>query len=436
MAFEHGKLTAEKISISDLPLRLLLITDSGSRIRLVELPDLKPSQREEISTSGFAALSYCWGGDQAVKLTKDTITRLRRGIATRELPKSLADAVWAAGSIRLSYIWIDALCIKQDDKTDKELEIAKMSTYYSASTVALCAASASGCEEGFLEARSGTHYVAGPFQLPCLTGDGTGSILLYKESESQEPTTKRAWTLQESLLSRRILVFSSKKLYWCCAVANAGCGGPHRELANRIMGDPESLVPGIYPLKVLEKLPPAVQWSRITQDFMKRSLGLPDDKLLAISAIATVMHQLFTERIGDVVYLAGLFISLSDLMEMSEQLLWYTEVHQSRRARRYRAPSWSWACLDGVVHNFGDQSYFPKPLNRDQYSFRTRMLSHSIDLSIPSAPYGAVQSGHLLLRGALRVPDSSIGVPRHVITDPGALPRHRGGSSIHGDGIR
>lgn len=415
---KEGQLTTELIAASDLPSRLLQISEGNNQIKLIQLSDLNPGQQEGISAVGFAALSYCWGGDQPVKLTKNSFTILKDGIATSKLPKTLQDAMWVTASIGLKYIWIDSLCIVQDDDTDKELEIARMSSYYGATTVTICTASASTCEEGFLGTRSDIHYDAGPFQLPFETRDGTGSILLYREAKPLEPTTKRAWTLQETLLSRRVLVFSSKQLYWCCATANAGCGGPCPELRNRILGDPESLVPSIYPLKVLEKYPADLQWLRVTEDFMKRSLGFAEDKLLAISATASTLHPMFSERQGHVVYLAGLFISLADPVRTSEQLLWYIKVPQSRRIKRYRAPSWSWACLDGTLNHLAYKSYFPRGSTLDEYHVRSRILDYGIDLSTPSALYGAIRGGFLLFHGSLRIPDASVAVPRRVIIDP------------------
>jgi hypothetical protein len=92
-------------------------------------------------------------------------------------------------SIGLKYIWIDALCTIQDDDTDKQLEIERMSSYYGANTVTLRATSPSTCEGGFLGTRPDMHYEAGPFQLPFETRDGIGSILLCREAEPLEPTT-------------------------------------------------------------------------------------------------------------------------------------------------------------------------------------------------------------------------------------------------------
>lgn len=416
-AFENGELT-RGVAISDLPSRLLQVEHGNNLIKLVEMSSLTLEEQENVSDAGFVSLSYCWGGDQLLKLVKDSLAMFKDGIARSTLPKTLQDAIFVTDSIGLSYIWIDSLCILQDDDKDKELEIARMSTYYSANSVTICAASASTCEEGFLAMRSDTYYDARPFQFPFETRDGTGSILLYMESEPLEPTTERAWTLQETLLSRRILVFSSKQLYWCCATANAGCGGPSSELQNRILGDPETLVPGIYPLKVLELYPMTLQWRRIVEEFMVRKLGFANDKLLAVSAIAASLHRAFIERHGNIVYLAGLFFSNTDTNHTSGQLLWYTKAAKSKRADIYRSPSWSWACLDGPIHHLLYTSYYPLPSNLDQYHIRYRILEYGTDLLTPSAPYGAVSGGFLLIQAPLRAPDASLAIPRRVIVDP------------------
>ena len=76
---------------------------------------------------GYAALSYRWGGDQEQKTTiQNTRQRYEDGIKLAELPTALRDAVTVTMQLGLSHLWIDSLCIVQDDENDKEAEGAKM----------------------------------------------------------------------------------------------------------------------------------------------------------------------------------------------------------------------------------------------------------------------------------------------------------------------
>jgi hypothetical protein len=68
----------------------------------------------------YAALSYCWGGENPASLQKKTFDDFKRGIDEANLPQTLQDAFYVARSLQIGYIWIDALCIMQDDREDWE----------------------------------------------------------------------------------------------------------------------------------------------------------------------------------------------------------------------------------------------------------------------------------------------------------------------------
>lgn len=149
-------------------------------------------------------------------LTAANLLHLTSGFDASEISQTIRDAIWVTQKIGLRYLWVDALCIMQDDGQDKEREIARMGKYYGGATVTICAASASTASEGFLSKREACSYAAGPIRLPLRNkyGDEEGDVFVLKEDlDVEEPTTTRGWTLQESLLSRRILIFTQKQIY-------------------------------------------------------------------------------------------------------------------------------------------------------------------------------------------------------------------------------
>ncbi|KAH8729053.1 heterokaryon incompatibility protein-domain-containing protein [Phaeosphaeriaceae sp. PMI808] len=121
------------------PKRLLRILPNSDMAVLV--PD---------STAPYAALSYCWGGPQRFTLTRSTLRRLEAGINTRLLSPSIQDAVKVMRSLQLSHIWVDALCIVQDDDDDKSTEIQNMAYIYYLAEITIAAGNASSAREGFL----------------------------------------------------------------------------------------------------------------------------------------------------------------------------------------------------------------------------------------------------------------------------------------------
>lgn len=59
--------------------------------------------------------------------TKQSIQDLKEGIAVSFLPKTFQDAIKITQRLRIKYLWIDCLCIIQDDPNDWGKEASAMS---------------------------------------------------------------------------------------------------------------------------------------------------------------------------------------------------------------------------------------------------------------------------------------------------------------------
>jgi len=129
------------------------------------------------------------------------------------LPQSLQDAIRVTRKLELRYIWIDALCIIQVSTEDKERELKQMAQISQNGLLTTSAASAGTVSEGFLRDREGLSTHIPPFRLQyCVPNleSGVGSIVLQEDPSYDsrlEPINQRAWTLQERLLSPRVLVY-------------------------------------------------------------------------------------------------------------------------------------------------------------------------------------------------------------------------------------
>lgn len=132
------------------PERLLDV--QGTELRLVA--------REEAFTAAqipkYAALSYCWGStdDDAraqITLTLGNLAQHQLGIRLKRLPLSVQDAVAMSRALSLRYLWVDALCISQDDPADWDRQCVDMHKIYGNAFVTLCAASSQSCRQGFLQ---------------------------------------------------------------------------------------------------------------------------------------------------------------------------------------------------------------------------------------------------------------------------------------------
>ncbi|KAI0095422.1 HET-domain-containing protein [Hypoxylon sp. NC0597] len=400
----------EIIPVSDLPTRLLHITPDGQSAKLVVTRDLSDTSQHDISHQGYVSLSYCWGGPQILRLTAHTFSEFTSGIRTDLLPQTLSDALHATLALGLAHIWIDSLCIFQDDPSDLELEIARMPLYYSANTVTISAESASTCTEGFLK-RGFAEFAAGPFEVTFTTALGPGSIQLFQEpsEKSIAPISSRGWTFQESMLSRRMAAFSESQAIWCCNVASAGCGG----ISADITSDDKSLNMSRSSSTMATVLQYSFEdaWDMMVQEFMNRTLSVESDKLLAIGALASRMTDVALERKISRRYLAGLFVDTASIVSWARQLLWLVDPRTARRPHQYRAPSWSWAAVDGHWSHL--HVFLPPPYHIRYYNFAFKVTGIDVEFNYPEAPYGSVKSAWLEVTGFARRIN---GTPRAKIT--------------------
>ena len=330
------------------PTRLIeLNNENAENIKIVEL----------IHTDIYATVSYCWGGDQFVKTTTATILQHQIGIEISSLGQTLQDAIRVARSLNIPYLWVDSLCIIQDDAQDMAREIAKMSEYYENGYVSICASVASSCSEGFLGARTNNPYLYGPFELPYRgPGNHLGSIKLvryHKYSRSKEPVTARAWIMQESILAPRLLSYSYQSMAWSCRKANHSDGGPTRHEWYDF-GDRRTWA-NLQDEKDVEII--LRKWNRLVESYTSRNLSDSKDRLPAISGIAQKCVKLLRkhlpadpestglglERTVDTVpendpervnYVAGLWycqVRFGTAPTMfSQQLLWSTSYYRSQ----------------------------------------------------------------------------------------------------------
>jgi len=60
-------------------------------------------------------LSHRWGPQSYTKLESSTIAQLQKDVDTTGLPNVFQETIEIARYLGIHYLWIDALCIKQDE---------------------------------------------------------------------------------------------------------------------------------------------------------------------------------------------------------------------------------------------------------------------------------------------------------------------------------
>jgi len=98
------------------------------------------------------ALSYCWGKDTShiVATTKTNLQSYQHAVRVVDLPRTVQDAIQVCAGLGASYIWVDALCIIQDDPDDWAREAATIVDVYANLLITISARDPDSCDKGYL----------------------------------------------------------------------------------------------------------------------------------------------------------------------------------------------------------------------------------------------------------------------------------------------
>lgn len=312
-------------------------------------PTIKLKVNETETHAPYLALSYCWGEKPKrtapvpfLLLRKNTLQESTGGIRLESLQQSIQDAIFVTRQLGFRYLWVDALCIIQDCNIDRDGEVSRMASIYKNAAIIIAASSSEKATDGFLSNRIPPYLPDYMFYIPMSNGEN-GTVYLSAEAyEPEHPLDKRGWTLQEFMLSSRMLIFSDYEILWQCKEVDL------RGVTGR----------GLEYLQPLETLPWTVfdddaepyfrnldsdkvyLWKTIVQQYTERKLKYPEDRLRAVTGITTELETLWRDA-----NIYGLWKKW-----FIELLAWYKpDVDRERKRCLERAPSWSWASLDGVI---------------------------------------------------------------------------------------
>ena len=195
--------------------------------RLVEILDEECTNLRLCDTSSghlkgpYSTLSHCWGGSTVAKLVQDNFEDLKGGFTSDVLPRTFQDAVYVTrAQMKLKYIWIDSLCIIQDSEQDWLTEAASMCRIYRHSFCTIAATRASSGDDGCFVDREAWQVNACCIQSSWNNAENALyeviSAHFQELNVSRTPLNKRAWVVQERLLSPRILHYGRNQLFWEC----------------------------------------------------------------------------------------------------------------------------------------------------------------------------------------------------------------------------
>ncbi|RMZ89260.1 hypothetical protein DV736_g3502, partial [Chaetothyriales sp. CBS 134916] len=291
----------------------------------------------------FLALSYVWGTVKVFKLLKDNLPKLEgKGALNKvwqDLPKTIQDAIRLTSWISIRYVWIDSLCILQDDSSDKNSLIPYMHKIYDRAFMTIVAASGKDAQAGLpgvcpksRRQEQRVEEISPGLRLIC--PKHIVDALNHSVYES------RAWTYQESCLSRRCLFFFDGQVSFRCRCAlwredvylenvevqtSFDMTFKHSISGTTAVGEPHSdYIGSLY-------------------EYSSRRLTYESDMLNAFAGVLGVLcERMSNGRRPELDHAYGLPTYIFDWA-----LLWQPNISARRKSNMW--PSWSWCGWTGTT---------------------------------------------------------------------------------------
>ncbi|CAI6091846.1 unnamed protein product [Clonostachys chloroleuca] len=364
------------------------------------------------SSDQYFVLSYTWGRvNMHMTLLNNIEERKRPGaLSSVPFPKTIKDAIDATRSLGERLLWIDAICIVQDDASQKARDIPNMDIVYGRAHATIVALHGDNADAGLPGVSPGTRSCqqietidlvlsdVGEDNIPQEKGNrkcrfvrGPSPLPLALQASTWNT---RGWILQERLLSKRCIYFSTDAFYFECNRGTLAEGGVNQEYTSFSAGElfddrevqqrpkqdnPISDLAFMYDLEASPRLWKAwAVYKELVQMYSKRQFTFKPDILDGFAGIFSVLDELVLQDYVESATVHGLPESF-----FIHALLWTPAAKLPRRGQKLpaetsgtdigqpdlRFPSWSWAGWDGPVdyrlfEAIKDASDRPLPLVR------------------------------------------------------------------------
>ena len=297
----------------------------------------------------YAVLSYVWGNAgglrnlQKIKKSLEIEGSMHDKIS--DLPTTIKDAISLTNEVGLHYLWVDSLCIVQDDPDDKKYQIALMDRVYSSASLTIAATDGNSATAGLSGMISRPR--AFPQHVAHVQGIHLSNLpLSFFNAVDHSVWNTRAWTLQERIMSFRTLFVAEQRCFFTCPCrpdvfvesSDPMENGTTRkkDQATNNLAQVGTLLPSTRTVNIQT-------YRRIVETYTSRHLSYPSDVLNAFKGIESVLRPFFRSD-----FIFGLPRS-----EVDSQLLWQPTGSLRRRRDPKTAhalfPSWSWAGWVGEV---------------------------------------------------------------------------------------
>jgi hypothetical protein len=373
------------------PTRLLDVNPAFGEVDYIKLIENESLASKNLAPEAkpYIALSHCWGKTLQITTTIAKNSQRKEGILLSDLSKTFRDAVEITRRLGIRYLWIDALCIIQDDGEEWAREASSMSRIYSGAYLTIAAATAHDGSAGIFSDRlehmreiKVETMTGKPVRMVVVPDDvaksrffdhrAFGGLVWLDEEDLGEslPLVTRAWTFQERLLSRRVVHFAkSEMVFECNNGFSCECKAQMHQAGIR------QILNGISDSPSVERVLQETWWAIVMQ-YSSLEMSVRGDVLPALGGIARLFEEAARNHGVDLgEYCAGMWRRW-----LSSSLLWKQRVsrHETQEGNTF-APSWSWASATGnfavskleeglqwslVIHGYDSQPAYDDPFGR------------------------------------------------------------------------
>lgn len=320
------------------PIRPMLLIDVEQHKLVEPGPDVK-----------YVALSYVWGGQGQFDSRLSNISTLKSqgALSTAPLARTAQVAIDIVRQLGERYLWIDSLCIIQDDPVSKQQQLENMCGIYLNATLTIIAADGRDAQDSL----SGVpdHGQTRTFNAKTWSVGGFEIAQAAPHDTYRSKWATRGWTWQEDMFSLRSLIFTPESVYWKCSLAQwredcadmADLPNNGTELKSRVRTAAETKVPSI--------------WNFVPDAYSTRYFTFPEDTLDAFAGMAKALSLSFPGG-----FVSGLPVFFFDIT-----LLWVPKRDMERKVAKRQGnnvclPSWSWAGWSGTIEErwwYGTQGH-------------------------------------------------------------------------------
>jgi hypothetical protein len=289
----------------------------------------------------YLALSYVWGDTQSLQLLNTNVAHLMISHSLQShlthLSKVVKNAITFTREIGERFLWVDALCICQDDPSTKHGQISAMNAIYANAAMTLV-----GLEGDASYGLPGVEPYPIPRHQPIETVHGIRIMTLMPDINEVvvgSAWRTRAWTYQEEQFSRRLLFFSDQQAYFRCQAATH-CEDRYEESKMTVMMQ-QGTVRMRLPIDNSPFLSFAFSmWRHLVENFSTREFTFDIDRYNAFAGLESELA----------VYMEYPCIVGMPIENLVQQLYWNHDNILSNRVRRIPGySSWSWCGWTGGV---------------------------------------------------------------------------------------